>query len=387
MTWLDLSVPLQSGMPVYPGDPAVRIAPALTVSDHGANVLSVSIGSHSGTHVDAPYHVHDGWERLDELPTARFNGPVELVDVRAAGPGGIITGEHLGGILPAAPALDGGPGQPDRILLLYTGYAKHWDSAEYANHPFLGASAAQLIVERGYRTVGLDALSVDRSAGPTACQAEGGDGSFPAHHILAGSGCAIVENLTGLEQVAQALADGAEVDAFLFPLNIPDADGAPIRAMARATFPEVSVQARTAELHGLTRADVEEAAARLVSAFATSNTESYFACFSPSATFIFHPEPVRLGSRDEYRTLWDGWIDAGWRVLDCRSSEQEIQLLGDTAVFTHRVNTTVQADLSGATAVSDEHETIVFTRTAKGAVVAVHEHLSPVQPSAWELSE
>jgi len=375
VTWLDLSVPLRSGMPVYPGDPSVRIAPALTMSDAGANVLSLSIGSHSGTHVDAPYHVHDDWERLDQLAPARFSGLAELVDVRAAGPGGTITAGHLAGLRPAS---DGG-GEPERILLLHTGYAEHWESPEYSNHPFLDAAAARLIVDRGYRTVGLDALSVDRSTGAAAASEEAVDGTFPAHHVLAGNGCAIVENLTGLDRVAQVLAAGAEVEVFLFPLSIPGADGAPIRAMARATLPELRAQADTSPaLLELVRQDVEAAAARLVAAFASTDTEGYFACFSPAATFIFHPEPSRLGSRDEYRRLWDDWTAAGWKVLNCQSSEQDIQLAGGTAVFTHRVLTTVQADSSGTTAVSDERETIVFTRTAEGQILAVHEHLSAV---------
>ena len=377
MTWLDLSVPLRSGMPVYPGDPSVRIAPALTVSDAGANVLSLSIGSHSGTHVDAPFHVHDDWERLDQLAPARFSGPAELVDVRAAGPGGTITAGHLAGLRPASDRNGG----PDRVLLLHTGYAEHWESPEYLNHPFLDGAAARLIVDRGYRTVGLDALSVDRSTGAEAEEAS--DGAFPAHHILAGNGCAIVENLSGLDQVAEALAAGAAVEVFLFPLSIPGADGAPIRAMARATLPEHRVQTDAVPAPvGLARQDVEAAAARLVAAFATTDTEGYFACFSPASTFIFHPEPATLGSLEEYRRLWDGWTEAGWKVLDCESSEQNIQLLGSTAVFTHRVLTTVQTDSSGATAVSDERETIVFTRTAEGQVLAVHEHLSAVPPAA-----
>ena len=378
MTWLDLSVPLRSGMPVYPGDPSVRIAPALSVSDAGANVLSLSIGSHSGTHVDAPFHVHDDWERLDELAPARFSGPAELVDVRAAGPGGTITAGLLAGLRPASD----GNGGPDRILLLRTGYAGHWETPEYSNHPFLDAEAARLIVDRGYRTVGLDALSVDRSAGAAAEPGGDFDGTFPAHHVLAGNGCAIVENLTGLDQVAQVLAAGAAVEVFLFPLSVPGADGAPIRAMARATLPDLRAQADTSPARlVLGREDVEAAAARLVAAFATTDTEGYFACFSPAATFIFHSEPARLGSRDEYRYLWDGWIAAGWKVLDCQSSEQDVQLVAGAAVFTHRVLTKVQTDSSGATAVSDERETIVFTRTAGGQILAVHEHLSAV-PSA-----
>ena len=67
MSWIDLSVPLRTGMPVYPGDPEVRIEPALTVKGHGANVLSLDIGSHSGTHTDAPLHVDNAWDPLERL--------------------------------------------------------------------------------------------------------------------------------------------------------------------------------------------------------------------------------------------------------------------------------------------------------------------------------
>jgi kynurenine formamidase/ketosteroid isomerase-like protein len=362
-------------MPVFPGDPQVRIAPALTADDDGANVLSLTFGSHSGTHVDAPFHVHDSLVTLDALPPAQFCGPVDLVDVRSAGAGGIITAQHLAGILPASLA-DDRPGQPDRILLLHTGFAKHWGLPEYLDHPWLDDAAAQLIVERGYRTIGLDALSVDRTGGPVAADPDNADGdvdgdgdgeAFPAHRILAANGCVIIENLTGLEQIERALAGGTAVEIFLFPLNIPDADGAPIRAMAR-----------TAGTALLSRAEVQHAADRLIAAFASTDTEPYFAAFSPSATFIFHPEPEALGSRREYRELWDSWVGSGWKVLDCRSSEQDIQVLGTTAIFTHRVATLVQTGPDGGTLASDERETIMFTRTETGEVLAVHEHLSAV---------
>lgn len=356
---MDLSVPLRTGMPVYPGDPEVRITPALTADGDGANVLALALGSHSGTHLDAPFHVHDAFPALDALPPAQFNGPVELVDVRSAGPGGVITAEHLAGIRPAPG--DGRAGHPDRILLLHTGFASHWGSPEYLDHPWLHADAAQLIVDRGYRTVGLDALSVDRTAGQ----------DFPAHHILAANGCVIVENLTGLEQIERAAAGGAGVEVFLFPLSIPDADGAPIRAMARL--------AGTAPL---SRAEVQDAADRLVAAFASTDTERYFAAFSPSATFIFHPEPESLGSRSEYREVWETWVGSGWKVLDCRSSEQNIQMLGTTAIFTHRVATLVRTGPGRRTLASDERETIIFTRTETGDVLAVHEHLSAVPAAA-----
>ncbi|MFF4568060.1 cyclase family protein [Streptomyces sp. NPDC001410] len=69
-------------MPVYPGDPEVTVSPALRAPADGVNVLSLHLGSQSGTHVDAPYHVDDAWPRLDELPLDRFAGPAVVADVR-----------------------------------------------------------------------------------------------------------------------------------------------------------------------------------------------------------------------------------------------------------------------------------------------------------------
>ncbi|CAI3803345.1 cyclase family protein [Pseudarthrobacter sp. MM222] len=386
MTWFDLSVPLHTGMPVYPGDPEVVIAPALSVAADGANVLSLSLGSHSGTHADAPLHVHDGWPALDDLPLFRFSGLAELVDVRGVGLGGRISAAHLAGLacegssaVAAGESGSGEPGsgEPGKILLLHTGSAAAWGSDEYLKHPWLDADAAQLIVDRGYRAVGVDALSVDPSSGGPAEGAEDGvpaaGGAFPAHEILAGSGCVIVENLTGLEQVQRARDSGAAVEVFLFPLNVPGSDGAPVRAVAR---PVVERAVRPPQWPNLGLDEVQAAADSLVAAFAATDTVTYFAAFSPDATYIFHPEAESLGSRSAYRALWDGWVAAGWRVLECRSSERNIQLLGTTAVFSHRVATTVRTDSTGGTFASDERETIVFARAADGGVLAVHEHLS-----------
>jgi len=384
VTWFDLSVPLRTGMPVYPGDPEVRIASALTVEADGANVLSLGLGSHSGTHADAPLHVGDGWAALDELPLSLFGGVAEVVDVRDVARGGAITAAHLAGIAPAGsagePGKPGYPGSPEKILLLHTGCATAWGTEEYLKHPWLEAAAAQLIVDRGYRAVGLDALSVDpTSPGATHGDQQGNQdggpagGGFPAHDILAGNGCIIVENLTGLEQVQRATDAGSDVELFLFPLSIPGADGAPIRAVAR---PLPAAVLQPAAPRDLSREEVQEAADRLVAAFAATDTEAYFAAFSPEATFIFHPEAQRLGSRSAYRTLWDSWLAGGWRVLECRSSEQDIQLLGATAVFSHRVATTVRVDRDGGRDTSDERETIIFSRAPDGGIVCVHEHLS-----------
>ncbi len=63
----DLSHPIRSGMPVYPGDLEVRIEDALTYAEHGASVSRVHFGSHTGTHIDAPAHTVPGGRTMADI--------------------------------------------------------------------------------------------------------------------------------------------------------------------------------------------------------------------------------------------------------------------------------------------------------------------------------
>ncbi|MDF2826456.1 MAG: ketosteroid isomerase [Mycobacterium sp.] len=111
----------------------------------------------------------------------------------------------------------------------------------------------------------------------------------------------------------------------------------------------------------------------LVAAFAATDTAAYFAGFSPDATFVFHSEDARLDDRAAYEALWASWLASGWRVESCVSSERLVQLLGDTAVLTHTVDTGTSGQ--GESSTPRERETIVYTRDGD-RLVAVHEHLS-----------
>ncbi|MBD1541337.1 nuclear transport factor 2 family protein [Arthrobacter sp. IA7] len=132
----------------------------------------------------------------------------------------------------------------------------------------------------------------------------------------------------------------------------------------------------------ITTAEVESAAQRLMTAFAATDTDRYFDCFAPDATFVFHSEPDRLSSRGEYRSLWQRWLEDGWRVAECASSNAHIQIAGPLAVFSHDVETVI--DVSGTKETLLERETIIFARTETGRVLAIHEHLSssPVSSKA-----
>ncbi len=134
------------------------------------------------------------------------------------------------------------------------------------------------------------------------------------------------------------------------------------------------------------RPDVErqvlEAAGRLVEAFGGGRVDEYFACFHPRATFVFYTTDRRLESTAEWRELWDSLErDEGFRVLECRSRKRRIQDLGETAVFTHDVETRVSTYAGEETLY--ERETIVFARGEEGGWLAVHEHLSPAAEAQY----
>ncbi|WP_328584586.1 cyclase family protein [Streptomyces sp. NBC_00370] len=222
--WLDLSVPLVTGMPVYPGDPEVEITTALRAAEDGVNVLRVHLGSQSGTHVDAPYHVDDQWPALDELPLERFTGPAVAADLRALAP---RTGVTVTDLAPVLPRL-----RPGTVLLLVTGWSAHWGTDHYLGHPWLTPEAAEAVVATGVRTVAVDALSVDPTPGPGDPHPQDGDG-LAAHRVLCGAGGVIAENLTGLDRVVEAQRAGQRIEVSLFPLRLAGADGAPVRAVAR----------------------------------------------------------------------------------------------------------------------------------------------------------
>jgi len=211
MKIVDLSHPIFTGMPVYPGDPVVTITPATTIEEDGFSVLSVHMGSQSGTHIDAPFHFINAGARIDQIPLDHFYGTGCVIDVRSVGCSA-ITVAHLDVFAPNWREFS--------ILVLHTGWDAFWGTDEYFVHPWMTPELAQEMVTHGVTTVAIDALSVD----PTQL----GEGNeFPAHFVLLGAGCVIAENLTNLAEIGVA-----EATISLLPLKLAGADGAPIRATA-----------------------------------------------------------------------------------------------------------------------------------------------------------
>jgi kynurenine formamidase len=211
---VDLSVVVGPGTQVYPGDPVARFDVHSTIGRDGFNLLSVQMGSQTGTHVDAPYHFDEAAPKIDELPLERFVGPGVIVDARGLGARGRITWEHIS---PVADQL-----KPGCIVLLFTGWSEHYGTDEYFENPFLDADACRRLIEAGVRTVGIDAINIDE----TPDESHPGEG-FPVHHLIADVAGVISENLTNLAGI-----DFANPLISLLPIAFEKADGAPVRAVA-----------------------------------------------------------------------------------------------------------------------------------------------------------
>jgi kynurenine formamidase len=210
---VDLSLPIDAGTQVYPGDPQVRFRVASTIEEHGFNLLHVEMGSQSGTNCDAPYHFLDSGARIDEVPLTLFAGPGIVVDVRGKPARAAITESDV------APYLDSVA--PGTIVLLHTGWPAYYGTPAYFDHPFLSAGACSALLDRGVRTFCLDTQNIDET--PDADHPGVG---FPVHLLIAEAGGIVVENLTGLEQI--------DFDPLItvFPLRLTGADGSPTRAVA-----------------------------------------------------------------------------------------------------------------------------------------------------------
>ncbi|KAG6856389.1 hypothetical protein H0H87_005007 [Tephrocybe sp. NHM501043] len=215
-TIVDLSHKLNSNVQIYPGDPQFSCRPYATIVKDGYSVHSVSLGSHTGTHIDAPSHFFADGTTIDQIPLSSLFAPLVIVDLRK---------NHLQDrqaitwacLKPYAELMS-----PGVVLVLHTGWYAHWGSPKYFEHPFITRDTAEKIVERGVRIVGVDTLSPDE----TEYQGVGGLQGFGAHEVFLGVGGMIVENLTGLDNLQGQTHIG------LVPLNLEGCDGSPVRAFA-----------------------------------------------------------------------------------------------------------------------------------------------------------
>ncbi|MDG6964565.1 MAG: cyclase family protein [Nitrososphaerota archaeon] len=208
---VDLTQTIENGMTFYVGDAVPRISKYKTLAKDGVNLSVMRLGSHTGTHVDAPAHFVKGGKALDELSVESFVGEAEVVDVSDLPPGSAIAGSDLQRHASSARAGD--------VVLIYTGFSRRWrDPKARRRYTYLGGDAADWLVKKGVKAVGIDYLSVEGFGAPRPV----------AHLTLLSHGIPIIESL------AEGLAGlvGRRVFFVCLPIKIGGCDGAPARAMA-----------------------------------------------------------------------------------------------------------------------------------------------------------
>ncbi len=197
MKVVDLTVTMRDGMEVYPGDPEVRFTPVGEMPRDPCRLTRLSLGSHTGTHIDAPSHTVLKGTSLDEVPVNHFLGRAR-----------VFPGDTDFGQVDLKP-LD--------FVLLDFGWAKRRGKGEfYQDYPAISSRNAAILSIAGLMGVGMDTPSVDNN-----------ETEMVNHHILLSSGLILVEGLCNLEQL-----DGAPFRFLALPMKWKKADGAPCRAIA-----------------------------------------------------------------------------------------------------------------------------------------------------------
>lgn len=205
--WLDVSIPLRAGMLHWPGNPPFRIERIKELREGASSNVSVfTMGTHGGTHVDAPVHFIEGAKGVDAMPFEAVNGPARVVEIRQPD---VIRPEALSG-----KEIRRG----ERVLFRTRNSSRRLAARAFsADFVHLTVESARWLAERRVRAVGVDYLSVG---------AYGGDGA-QVHRALLAAGVWIIEGLD------LSSAREGRYELACLPLRIAGGDGAPARALLR----------------------------------------------------------------------------------------------------------------------------------------------------------
>ena len=172
----------------------------------------IFLSTHSGTHLDAPYHFMEKGAKIDRIPLGRLITAAILCKLRK-GPDEPITKTDI-------VRFEGKNGKipPNSAIIFGTGWSQNISRRDYfTKNPGLSSSAAKYLTEKRTSLVGIDSPSIDL----------GTDSKFSAHHILLKNGSLILENLCNLDKI-----NGTWFRLIVLPLKLKDATGSPVRAVA-----------------------------------------------------------------------------------------------------------------------------------------------------------
>ena len=212
MKVIDLTLTISEKIPTFPGSPQPNFINWESIEKDGYNLELLFLSTHTGTHLDAPYHFVKKGQKIDQIMTKRLVTEAILIKIRK-GPDQAITKSDIQKFEKKFGKIDDGS-----TVIFHTGWQKNLNKKSYfLKNPGLAVSAAKYLASKKINLVGIDSPSIDL----------GKDAKFSVHHILAKSEILIVENLTNLDKI-----DSKKFHFIVAPLKLKNATGSPVRAMA-----------------------------------------------------------------------------------------------------------------------------------------------------------
>ena len=210
---IDLTLPVESGMPTCgtPWHQTVELTQMGLIEDVGRNTSRIVLGSHSGTHIDAPKHFIDDGITIDRLDLNTLCGPITIVDLDKQA-GEIIEKEDLLNV-----------NVTERLLFRHRWY-QHWKSdSYYKDYPFFSLDAAKYLVEQGVKLIAMDTPSPDSFNGIREMD------DSPVHKLLLREHIVIIEYLNNTDLIQT----NKEYEIIALPLRAFGLDGCPARVILR----------------------------------------------------------------------------------------------------------------------------------------------------------
>lgn len=213
---IDLSMGLDEGIITFPvhWHPLVEISIMGRLNIEGRETRKVTLGTHTGTHIDAPRHFIAGGKTVDEINLEACFGPARLIDFRDQHDRSEISIELL------KSRVDGPV--PHRIIFFFGWDTRASSLDYYKDHPYLTEESCQWLVDNGVKLVGMDTPMPDDPRNGRGCSKDS-----PNHKIFLGNNVILLEYLVNLEAIPSK-----DFTLVAFPLKMIGCDGSPVRAIA-----------------------------------------------------------------------------------------------------------------------------------------------------------
>lgn len=210
---IDLSMTIEEGMQTFAAHwhPFVEITHLGRHGIENRETKKLTIGTHTGTHIDAARHFIPNGETVESIQLGRLVGPATVIDFSDLDDFSEISIDQLVSRLNGI--------CPERIIFRFDWDKQLGTNRYYSDHPYLSESACHWLVENNCKLIALDTPQPDNPLNGSGSQKDA-----PNHKILLSRGVIIVEYLVNISQIKSK-----EVFLVVAPLKVKDGDGAPAR--------------------------------------------------------------------------------------------------------------------------------------------------------------